>query len=163
MGLVVLAASAASVSGLCLAIVGSARGYDPTVPFDPGVLTGIRPGGHRTALPRVPGDVLLYVSQACPHCLRELESWAASRLVPGSSRLPAVVLSPDSDTVDTSYLPPVFRRSWIHDRDGSVARTLEIRAVPFVAVFDGGGTVVEARAGRSSDQRIRELLQRLNP
>jgi hypothetical protein len=164
MGVVALAASVACLGGLCLATVGSSRAYEgPPVPFDPGVLTGIGPGGHRTALPRVPGDVILYVSQACPHCFRELESWATSFSASGFSLLPAVVLSPRSDTGDTSYLPPAFRGGWIHDRDGSVARRLGIRAVPFVVVFDHGGTVVDARAGRSSGQRIQELLRRLNP
>jgi hypothetical protein len=164
MGVVALAASVTVVAGLSLATVRSSRGYEgPSVPFDPGVLTGFGPGGHRTALPRAPGDVLLYVSQACRHCLKELESWATAYSARGFSRLPAVVLSPGSDVIDTSYLPPAFRGGWIHDRDGSVARRLEIRAVPFVAVFDDGGTVADARAGRSAGQRIQELLRGLNP
>jgi len=164
MGVLALAASVAAVGGLSLATVRSSRAYEgPSVPFDPGALAGIGPGAHRAALPRIPEDVLLYVSQACPHCLRELESWATSFSAGGFSLLPAVVLSPRSDTIDTSYLPPALRGEWIHDRDGSVARRLEIRAVPFLAVFDDGGTVVEARAGRSSGQRIQELLRRLNP
>jgi hypothetical protein len=164
MGIVALAVSVAATGGLTLATVGSSQAYDgPPVPFDPGGLAGVGPEGRWTALPRLPGDVLLYVSQTCPHCLRELESWAASFAAGGFSRLPTVVLSPSSDTRDTSYLPPAFRESWVHDRDGMVARRLKVRAVPFVAVLGDGGTVVAARAGRSSGRRIQELLHGLDP
>jgi hypothetical protein len=163
MGIAALAASLASVGGLCLAAAGSSQPDGPPVPFDPGVLAGIGPDGRRATLPRASGEVILYVSQSCLHCRQELESWATSFSASGFARLPLVVLSSGSDPSNTSYLPTVFSESWSHDRDGEIARRLEIGAVPFIAVFDDGGTVVEARAGRSSDQRIRELLHRLNP
>jgi peroxiredoxin len=133
------------------------------LPFDPGDLWAVGPSGDSVPVLRRPGVVLLYVTEECPHCRRELRSWQARVVAAGAAHLPLLVLSPSSDVGDPTYLPDVFRRRWVHDREGRIAAALGVEAVPLTVVFGSGGRVVAAHTGRSSEEDIDDLLRVLNP
>lgn len=120
-----------------------------SAPFDPGPLTGMRPTGEPARVPR-PGTVL-YVDDACPYCAVELARW--SEVGGGADAHPTVVISPRSDP-SGRHVPAALRATMLHDADGSIARALGVRAVPFLAVLDTTGAVVAVRIGanRGSDR-----------
>ncbi len=121
------------------------RRSEPRVPFDPGSLEGIRPDGARGVV-RAPGAVL-YVDDGCPWCAIELQRAAAA--VAGGSQAPTVVVSPGSDG-SGSHVPRPLRPSMLHDADGSIARRLGVRGVPFLAELDSAGVVSSVRVGVSA-------------
>lgn len=75
---------------------------------------------------------------------------------------PWVVVAPDTDLREARALLAAFRERWMLDRTGAVGRSLGVRAVPFVAVMDSTGLVVEAHAGLSSPHRLAHLAAILN-
>jgi hypothetical protein len=106
--------------------------------------------------------VVLYVDDACPFCAQELERWASAAGAVPAPRLPMVVVSPDSDPAGT-HVPAPLRSEVLHDADGSIARALGVRGVPFRAVLDDGGTVVDVGAGLSRPRDIQRLLAAAPP
>jgi hypothetical protein len=124
-------------------------------PFEAGSLYGSRPTGARAPV-AVPG-VLLYVDDACPLCARELDRWARAAAAAHVPRLPTVVVSPRSNPAG-GHVPASLRDGMLHDADGSIARALGVRAVPFRAVMDGGGTVVAVHVGVSAPADISPLV-----
>jgi hypothetical protein len=125
-------------------------------PFLLDSLVGVDAQGAPAAVDGSDVGVLLYVSEGCPYCAVELERWARA-LGSATGRPPLVVLSPESGTGDVRYLPGPLRSAWIRDVTGDLARTLGVRAVPFRAVLDGAGTVVEVASGLTPPERIRTL------
>jgi hypothetical protein len=111
-------------------------------PFDPGPLSGIRPTGEAARVP-CPGAVL-YVDDACPYCAAELRRWSSA--AGATVSLPTVVVSQRSDG-SGRHVPAALRSTMLHDADGSIARALGVRAVPFLAVLDTTGTVVAISIG----------------
>lgn len=133
------------------------RGTEPVraTPFEPGLLYGVRPSG---ALVRVeaPG-VLLYVDDACPLCAQELDRWARAFADADTPTLPTVVVSPTSDPAGR-HVPAPLRAGMLYDADGTVARALGVRGVPFRARIDDGGAVVAVHVGVSAPGEILALL-----
>lgn len=118
-----------------------------------------------TAHPALVGDsseVVLYVSDGCRWCVLELGAWAGTVARKGG-RTPLVVLSPDSDpNRSPPRVPEALRARTAHDPDGSMARALGVRAVPFTARVEPGGRVVGVHLGLSGAEIRRELMRFLN-
>lgn len=142
-----------------------APGRDPTprfrAPFRPAAAVGYDARGRAVEVPSGTDRLLIYVSDQCRYCRDELAAWDAVMRSTRGYRSPTVVLSPGS-VASPSWLPPGFRGSWIHDRDGAAAKALGVRGVPFVAVVGRDGHVLEAWAGVTPRPRLVPLLTRLS-
>lgn len=127
----------------------------PATPFHPDSLMGVGPDHRPSAVPSG-RQVVLYVSGHCPYCRAELRAWA--RLLESGSgrRSPWVVVAPDTEAGEARTLLRSFHGRWMMDPTGAVGRSLQVRAVPFIALLDSAGDVVEAHAGLSSPEaRVR--------
>lgn len=129
----------------------------PDTPFRPGVLVGVDDDGSPSEIRPAGREVLLYVSAHCPYCRAELDAW--SRLLASDPEAipPLVVFAPDTDSGDISSLLPPFEERWLSDPSGAVGRALEVRSVPYFAVLDSAGIVVEAGVGLNTPERRARL------
>lgn len=105
--------------------------------------------------------VIIYVRWSCPHCADELRRWEALRTedVPGPD-LDVRVVAPEPPP-SRSALPTGLHRRVLQDRKGSTARALGADLVPTTAYVAPGGTVVALTRGRTSVNRIRRSILRL--
>lgn len=126
-------------------------------PFDPGPLVGAV-AGIRTEMAKP--TILLYVDDHCPWCAEELGRWRDAVGPRPRAVLPTVVLSPRSDARG-GHVPLVLRSGVVHDRDGSIARALGVRAVPFRAILSACGHVTAVHQGLTTAPEIRSLLDSL--
>lgn len=126
----------------------------PDVPFHPDSLVGVSPNGHRHGLPKGRRTVVLYVSAHCPYCRAELRAWAARLADTPGGEPPWIITAPDTELREAIPILRPFGGHWMSDPTGAVGRSLQIRAVPFTAVVDSGGVVVETAAGESSPARL---------
>ena len=103
------------------------------------------------------GGRILYVEDRCPYCVAELDDlWREARGVP-PGRL-RIVRGPESDGPHPGIVPVAWSGLVVSDRDGSLGRELGVGAVPFLALADEEGTVVETVVGRVPRGRLRSLL-----
>lgn len=114
--------------------------------------------------PSVP-VVVLYVSRSCPHCLAELERWAAL-VGTGGPEIActglAVVAVPNRGSSSTEWLPPELASMLLWDHDGTVARALNVRLVPLAAYVTRQGVAVSRVVGEASDSLTRRHLLELH-
>ncbi|MEJ2539162.1 MAG: hypothetical protein P8188_04220 [Gemmatimonadota bacterium] len=94
---------------------------------------------------------LLYVTEGCPHCRADLASWA-SLASTGPPPPLWVVVAPGPETL--TWVPPELRARAVVDHQGSVGRSLGVRAVPVTFWVDGEGVVRWHRMGRSPRTRL---------
>jgi len=123
----------------------------PAVPFQ--VASLARPGapaGERRAV--------LYLSDSCRWCSAEVAAWERALAETPGSEPPTVVFSPGSDPASLGGLPPRLRAGAFHDRTGALGRELGVRAVPFLALVDGGGTAHRVQAGLTPPDTLRRIL-----
>ena len=98
--------------------------------------------------------VILYVSGSCLHCRAELLRW--SNLVrSGKLEMPciglAVVAAPSKVNSPPHWLPAELTSRLLWDHDGTVARALKIRLVPFAAYVTSNGVVIARVVGEASE------------
>ncbi len=125
-------------------------------PFDPGPLHASGTNGKRVSVR--PG-IVLYIDDDCPFCAIELGRWSRAVATSHGIDPPTVILSPRSDS-SGSHVPAELREGVLQDADGSVARALGVRGVPFRVILDGHATVVAVHVGLTSSARIDSLLNR---
>ncbi|MDP2958378.1 MAG: hypothetical protein Q8N53_18260 [Longimicrobiales bacterium] len=128
------------------------------LPFDPGVLVGRAPDGAPAPLSLRGGAVVLYVDDQCPFCVREMGAWhrESGGAVPARLR---IVRGPAGGAPHPGIVPASWAHAAMLDHDGSIGAALGVGAVPFLAVTDSRGWVVEASVGLTPPGRIRTLLQ----
>ena len=151
----VLAGGGWSAAALSRAQAAAVRA--PNTPFHPGVLEGTDDNG-RTREVRAGGrEVLLYVSAHCRYCRAELDAWA--RLLASDQEVtpPLVILAPDTRPDDMRNLLLSFGTRWVSDPSGALGRALRVRSVPYFAVLDSAGVVVEAGVGVNTPERRAHL------
>lgn len=129
----------------------------PDTPFRPGLLVGIdEDGSPREIRPRG-RDVLLYVSAHCRYCRAELDAWALLLGAHPEASPPLLVLAPDTDPGDLPERLMPFASRWLEDPSGAVGRALGVRSVPFFAVLDSAGVVLEVGVGVNTPERRARL------
>jgi hypothetical protein len=159
------------VAGLSLAVVFGGGGWAtlaffrhqrealvaPATPYRPDSLVGLGPDRRSEEAPPRPG-VVLYVSGHCPFCRQELEDWSRLLASHRRQRPPWVILAPDTPVREArTLLGESFRGRWTLDTSGSIGRSLRVRAIPFTAVLDSAGVVIEAHQGVSSPLRLARM------
>ncbi len=142
-----------SIGGLTIG-VSATRGPAREPPFDAGPLVGVVAGMPSEI--RGPA-ILLYVDDACPYCAEELARWEAAAGARQPTVLPTIVVSPQSDPRGAA-VPPALRSGLVHDRDGSIARALGIRVVPFRALVSASGRVTAVHRGLTAPSVMAALL-----
>ncbi|MDT8340316.1 MAG: hypothetical protein RQ751_02285 [Longimicrobiales bacterium] len=110
-------------------------------------------------MPDPDGDpaVLLYVTETCPHCRRELASWEA-RVESGRAPRPWILAAP-TEGGDRRWIPAVLRGRAVLDTGGHSARALDVRAVPLTLFTDSARVVRAVVLGRSSPSAYERGLQ----
>jgi len=149
----------AALTVLAWLTVGVTRSSVPArePPFDPGPLVGVVAGARAEI--RGPA-ILLYVDEKCPWCAKELGRWGAAVEGQKLADPPTVVVSPRSDP-SGSFVPATLRATVVHDRDGSIARALGVRAVPFRVRLLASGRVAAVHQGLTSAPEILRLFDSL--
>jgi len=147
--------------GVAVWLQGSARGTPAAPgrvpPFTPGPLRAELGDGTPTDLVLGPGAVL-YVDDACLFCAEEMRRWDAAT----SGRPPqglTVIRHPGADVPHPGVVPPAWASRTLVDRSGAVAMALGVTAVPFLALTDSDGTVVQVTMGLTTPERILTLLE----
>ena len=101
---------------------------------------------------------LVYVSERCPFCRRELAHWAT--LAAAGEVTPLwIVASPGSVVSPLDWVPPALRDRVVWDAEGAIAAALGVRAVPATLWVDDTGIVRAQRLGESSAGTIRNELR----
>jgi hypothetical protein len=107
--------------------------------------------------------VVLYVSASCPHCRAELRRW--SHLLQSAPQADciafAVVAAPSTDQAPTGWIPSRLARTLMWDRDGRVARALQVRLVPVTAYVTPQGVAVARVVGEVSEQSALQQVHAL--
>lgn len=101
---------------------------------------------------------LIYVDRNCVHCKAELELWESVAKGGADGVAVWVVASPRSVMERARWVPPSLRTRTVHDRDGSVGRTLGVSAVPATFWIDETDTVRIVRVGRSNRNMLGENI-----
>ena len=99
---------------------------------------------------------VVYVDRSCVHCEAELELWESMSGSDTSGLEVWVVASPRSDMASAEWVPASLRARTVHDRDGSIARALGVKAVPATFWVDATDTVRVIRIGRSDSGLLAE-------
>lgn len=99
---------------------------------------------------------VVYVDRSCIHCEAELELLDSMSGNDNGGLEVWVVASPRSDMASAEWVPPSLRVRTVHDRDGSVARALGVKAVPATFWVDAADTVRMIRVGRSDQGMLAE-------
>jgi hypothetical protein len=110
---------------------------------------GVFAGGHPRPI------VLLYVSDSCDHCQRELARWdslAAAGMLP-LDRVPAVVVRRPSVSAPRRAFPR-FPDLTILDADGRIGRELRVSVVPTTYWLDRTRRVTAVTRGQQSPTLI---------
>lgn len=118
--------------------------------LDPALRTLVTSIGDRAGDARRPA-VVLYVSDSCPHCQRELTRWD-SLASAGALPLPAVraiVIRAPSPSAPRGHLAR-FPELTVLDRDGRIARRLHVVVVPLTYWIDRSGRVRAVSRGQQS-------------
>lgn len=163
-GIAVVVLAAVVVVPTALALLASPNPPDleqkPPYPL-PSVTGTDRAGGVWDPREGIQGPTaLLYVSERCPYCRRELAHWDALRR--DGAQIPLwIVSSPDSEFAAADWVPAGLRERIASDPDGAIARALGVRAVPATLWVDTHGMVRAQRLGASSPRRIREEFRAL--
>lgn len=105
---------------------------------------------------------VVYVDRSCVHSQAELELWESVSESESGGLEVWVVASPRSDMASAEWVPPSLRARTVHDRDGSVARTLGVKSVPTTFWVDATDTVRTIRVGRSDSGLLVENRTALN-
>ena len=108
---------------------------------------------ERTCPQSVP-VVVLYVSRTCPHCMAELDRWAAlvrTRAPEVACTGIAVVAAPGGDNPPTDWVPHELTSMLLWDHDAAVAHTLDVRFVPVAAYITSDGVAVTRVVGETSE------------
>jgi hypothetical protein len=114
----------------------------------------------RTCPPSVP-LVVLYVSRTCPHCMAELDRWAA--LVRSDAPAMtctgiAVVAAPAGGDSRTDWVPAELSAMLLWDHDAAVAHALDVRFVPLAAYVTSKGLTVTRVVGETSESSTAQHL-----
>ena len=115
---------------------------------------------QRTCPASVP-VVALYVSRKCPHCMAELERWAALvRTDAPEMRCTgiAVVAAPQAAGSSNDWLPPELSAMLLWDHDAALAHALDVRFVPFAAYVTSRGLTVARVVGETSESSTAQHL-----
>jgi hypothetical protein len=147
----VLAGGGWSAAVLFRQQVAAVRGAE--TPFRPGSLGGVADDGSAREIHSAGREVLLYVSAHCRYCRAELDAWSRLLASDPEAEPPLVVLAPDTDPGDVPELLLPFEERWVSDPSGALGRALRVRAVPYFAVLDSAGVVVEAGVGLNTPER----------
>lgn len=105
---------------------------------------------------------VVYVDRSCVHSEAELKLWESMSGSDTRGLEVWVVASPRSDMAGAEWVPPSLRARTVHDRDGSVARTLGVKSVPTTFWVDATDTVRMIRVGRSDSGLLVENRTALN-
>ena len=105
---------------------------------------------------------VVYVDRSCVHSKAELELWESMSESDTRGLEVWIVASPRSDMASAEWVPPSLRARTVHDRDGSVARTLGVKSVPTTFWVDATDTVRTIRIGRSDSALLVENRMALN-
>lgn len=141
----------------------SAGGGAPEPPWSFPAVAAVRPDGHgwSSTDDLVRPAALMYVDEACIHCKAELRTWESlARQADGAELW--IVASPNSDTRQASWAPSSLRGNVVSDADGSVARALNVTAVPVTYWIDATDTVRFVHVGRTPRKRIAETVQSIS-
>ena len=68
-----------------------------------------------------------------------------------------MILAPDTRPDDMRNLLLSFGTRWVSDPSGALGRALRVRSVPYFAVLDSAGVVVEAGVGVNTPERRAHL------
>ncbi|MHB1072071.1 MAG: TlpA family protein disulfide reductase [Gemmatimonadaceae bacterium] len=106
--------------------------------------------------------VLLYVSDACPHCQKELARWdslATAGALPreGVSTVVIRLPTPGGRSPHLARFPDAT----IADPGGTIGRQLKIAVVPTAYWLDRDGRITEVTRGEQSPAAIRRRFQNL--
>jgi hypothetical protein len=115
---------------------------------------------ERTCPASVP-VVVLYVSRKCPHCMAELDRWAALvRNDAPEMRCTgiAVVAAPAGAGAPNDWLPPELSAMLLWDHDAALAHALDVRFVPFAAYVTNQGLAVARVVGETSESSTAQHL-----
>jgi hypothetical protein len=161
-----LSAACLLAGGLVVVVSGQRVGRDAppapghTPPFVPGALTGVDGSGAAAPVSLQGGAVLLYVDDGCPFCTLELDRWyrASGGHAPAGLK---IVRHARPGVAHPGVVPGAWAARTVVDRSGAIAAALGVTAVPFLAVADPDGTVVEATLGLTPQPRILTLLTTL--
>ncbi len=115
---------------------------------------------ERTCPASVP-VVVLYVSSKCPHCMAELDRWAA--LIRNDAPEMkctgiAVVAAPVRGVSSSDWLPPELSPMLLWDHDAALAHALDVRFVPFAAYVTSQGLAVARVVGETSESSTAQHL-----
>jgi hypothetical protein len=139
-------------------------------PFALGALSGSLLGsGARWTLasPSLRPRVIIYASESCAHCHKELARWArlAQKEPQLFSTLDVSVVSGDLPTPSAALgalVPAGLPHSRVNDDTHSIARALGVTSVPTIAYIDRAGVVRRLTVGETSDAVTRTNLRTLN-
>jgi hypothetical protein len=129
----------------------------PDTPFHPGTLVAVGEDGSPREVRSGGRQVLLYVSAHCRYCRAELAAWSRMLASDVEATRPLVVLAPDTEPGEMGDVLMTFQNRWVSDPSGAVGRALRVRSVPFFAVLDSAGFVVEAGVGINTPERRARL------
>lgn len=130
-------------------------------PFAPGPLAGVGVDGRATMVPPGGPAVILYVDDRCRFCAEEVAAWhAAAGLAPPPGL--HVIRARRGGGADLNIVPTSWASVVVVDEGGTIADALGVSAVPFLAVLDAEGSVVEASLGVTSPERIQTLIATLS-
>lgn len=101
---------------------------------------------------------LLYVSEHCPHCRAELETWASLAATRPEGVPLWIVASPSSEIGALAWVPEALRGGVVGDPDGAIGEALGVRAVPVTLWIDTSGVVRDQRVGRLTAEEIARRL-----
>lgn len=136
----------------------------PALPSEVAV-SGLTAGGATWRFPAGSGRaaVLLYVSPRCPHCHLELGRWAdvARRHPELFATVDLVIITPGDAPPDEGWIPDGLAYLPVRDPDGTIARTLGVRAVPQAVYASADGSVRAITVGETGVEGIRRDLARL--
>ena len=106
------------------------------------------------------GAVVLYVDDRCPFCAEELRRFhvASGGRTPEGMR---IVRHAAEGVPHPGVVPHTWADRTVVDPTGAIAEALGVTAVPFLALVDARGRVVEVQLGLTSEESIRRLLDTL--